>query len=150
MSENERKRSAVAQFAAGRAPEPEETDDWLEEPKWAETYRRTWRVARPRGREDIMLDCRASSGHRQAFGYMLLASIIYEPGTTISMLFGETIVTLTGRNLDRLYDALVQHRVPYVQEGNEAEGELKPEDEPHIESLSIKENDESGNAEETD
>jgi hypothetical protein len=103
---------------------------------WSEQYRQTWRNARPRSREDIMLDCRFSKGNRQAFGYAYLGSIVYDGGT-ITLIFAETQVVIDGRNLDRLYDALCQHRVPFIQQGSETEEALKPDDEPHIERIDI-------------
>jgi len=133
--------SAAKAFGQPEAPatapaEKDQDDDWDKPDPWDKAWRRSWRTARPRGREDIMLDCRSSEGGRRAFGYTWLASITFEPGT-ITLLFGENTVTVTGRNLEQLYDALVQHRVPFIQEGNETEEALKPEDEPHIDELSI-------------
>ena len=135
-NESARKASAVEKFAGSRKPEPDEDDDWDKPEPWDKPWRRTWRTARPRGREDIMLDCRFSAGGRRALGYTWLGDMAYEPGT-IKLLFGENLVTVTGRNLEQLYDALVQHRVPFIQEGSETEETLKPDDEPHIEELTI-------------
>jgi hypothetical protein len=104
--------------------------------KWDARYRQTWRTGRPRSREDIMLDCRFKDDRRQAFGYAYLSSLGYDGGL-ITLLFGETTVTVEGRNLQRLYDALCQHRVPFIQEGLDAEEALKPEDEPHIERIEV-------------
>jgi len=146
-NENTRKPSAVDKFAGSRAAKASDEEQFEEsitgllrnetfQETWGSPFRQTWRVARPHGREDIMLDCRFSEGGRRAFGYTWLASITYEPGT-LKLVFGEITVTIAGRNLDRLYDALVQHRVPFIQEGSDAEEALKPEDEPHIEEISI-------------
>ncbi len=121
-------RSAAAQFLN----RPEEDEDEV----WNKPWRQTWRNARPRSREDIMLDCRFSGGNRQAFGYAYLGSIVYA-GDTITLLFAETAVRIQGRNLDRVYTALCQHRVPFIQEGNDAEEELKPDDECHIERIEV-------------
>ena len=69
--------------------------------------------------------------------------IEYEPGDTLRLVFGTDIVRIEGRHLARLYDTLTQHRTRYVQEGSAAEDELKPDEAPHIETISIEEREES-------
>ena len=137
MTVNElRAKSVIKQLAGG--DDDDEFDSLPHEKfgNWNEEYRQTWRTCRPRSREDIMLDCRFATGNRQAFGYAYLSSIVFYGGT-INLLFSDTHVAIEGRNLDRLYDALCQHRVPFIQEGSETEEALKPTDEPHIERIEV-------------
>src|ERR1019366_711899 len=94
--------SAAKAFRQPDAPatppaETVEADDWDKPDPWDKPWRRSWREARPHGREDIMLDCRKSDGERRAFGYTWLGSITFEPGT-VTLLFDGTVVTVTGRN----------------------------------------------------
>lgn len=105
----------------------------------AESVRESFEEARPRSREDIMLDIRFSHGHRKAFNYAYLARVEFEPGDTLRLLFGSDIVRIEGRRLLRLYDTLTQHRARFVQEGSAAEEGLKPDEAPHIDRISVEE-----------
>lgn len=138
MGLEELKRPTAARtFTSREEAEPETIPGLLDSEtaeRWEQAYRQTWKVARPRSREDIMLDCRFRDGSRAAFAYFHLGRILFD-GVAITMMFGEEEVIVKGRNLERLYTALCQHRVPFIQEGNEQEEALKPKGEPHIEAI---------------
>jgi hypothetical protein len=75
----------------------------------------------------LMLALRSKSGSVTAFGYGWLEKIEYDPSGSITLQFGKDIVKLIGRNLNaevrpnvRLVDALMRHKVPYVQESGGA------------------------------
>lgn len=63
-----------------------------------------------------MLDLRLKTGDAVALPYSYLTAVEYDAGGTLRLKFVGHSVTLTGRNLRRVYDGLVQHRVRYVQE----------------------------------
>jgi hypothetical protein len=129
--------TAVGKFANRVRYQPDGPEE-LGEPPWDKEHRRTWRPARPHSREDIMLDLRFNNGCRRSFAYSYLTGIEWD-GEVISLSFATEIVTIRGRNLLRLYEALVQHRVPYVQQGSEAEEALRSQNETHVEAIEIKE-----------
>ncbi len=65
-----------------------------------------------------MVDFRGHDGHSLALPYARLLSIDFQPVSGISLEFQDHRVKIRGRNLRRLYAALVQHRVVFVQEGD--------------------------------
>lgn len=109
--------------------------------------REAFEEARPRSREDIMLDVRLRDGSREAFAYAYLTKIKYTPKDVVRIEFGITVVKIAGRRLARLYEALCEHRVRFVQEGNVAEEALREPGDAHIDEIRIDqegENHESG------
>lgn len=65
-----------------------------------------------------MVDFRGHDGHSLALPYSRLLSIDFHPISGLTLEFQDHRVRIRGRNLRRLYTALVQHRVVFVQEGD--------------------------------
>lgn len=107
-----------------------------------EEARETYQEARSKSREAIMLDVKLADGSIESFGYAYLTRAKYQPGDTMVLRFGKDTVTIEGRNLARLRDAVSEHRAKFIQEGTEAEEGLKPQDAAHIDKISITEGDE--------
>jgi hypothetical protein len=71
----------------------------------------------------LMLEIRFKDGRRRALGYAWLHDVEFDPSAGMTLHFGGRKVKITGRNLNRelkpsicLFDAIVRHRVPWVQE----------------------------------
>ena len=95
--------------------------------------------ARPRSREDIMLDVRLKDGTREAFNYAYLVKVTFTPGDTLLLRFGTDEVKVQGRRLAPLYERLTEHRARFIQEGTETEEGLKSEDAAHIDAIELSE-----------
>ena len=74
----------------------------------------------------IMLEIRRKDGQIKAFGYAWLQLAEYDPAGIITLSFPGSRVRLHGRNLNhahgsgaKLFEGLLRHRVPYVQEADE-------------------------------
>ena len=65
-----------------------------------------------------MIDLRGHDGRFLALPYARLTGIELDHDAVIRLDFPERRILLRGRNLRPLDDALVQHRVTYVQEGD--------------------------------
>ena len=75
----------------------------------------------------LMLELRRKDGSIKALGYAWLQLAEFDPSTGITLLFPAATVRLIGRNLNaesrphvRLFDGLIRHRVPFVQEADES------------------------------
>lgn len=75
----------------------------------------------------VMLELRQKDGGVSAFAYAWLERADFDPSEGISLKFGAEKIKITGRNLNgearpniRLFDGIVRHRVPWVQEADEA------------------------------
>jgi len=112
------------------APEPEETEA-------AESFQQ----ARARSREAIMLDVKLNDGTVESFDYSLPKRVTYTPNGTLVLRFGLDKITLRGSNLERVRQAITEGRARSIQEGTEAEQDVKPEDAAHIERIEIVEGD---------
>lgn len=73
----------------------------------------------------IMLELRRKDGVVEAFPYTYLSHARFDPSDGIELHFGGKVVTIKGRNLGaevrpnvRLFDAILRHRVPFVQEAD--------------------------------
>lgn len=74
----------------------------------------------------IMLELRCRNGNVVAFQYQWLERADFNPSDGIVLKFGVTTVKVTGRNLNanarpnvRLFDGIVRHRVPWIQEADQ-------------------------------
>ncbi len=65
-----------------------------------------------------MVEFRGHDGRSLAVPYTRLLSIEYRHERGVSLEFPEHRIAVYGRNLRPLYDALLQHRVTFVQEGD--------------------------------
>lgn len=68
-----------------------------------------------------MLVVRFKNGNQKAFAYHHISKVIeYEPSIGIVLSFvdgeGATTLTIQGRNLQPLWDALTTHRITFIQE----------------------------------
>ncbi len=83
----------------------------------------------------VMLELRKKDGSVCAFGYAWLERVVYEPSAGLILHFTGQRVKLTGRNLNgevraniRLLNGLLRHKVPWIQEADEATAAFGPED----------------------
>jgi hypothetical protein len=74
----------------------------------------------------VMLELRRKDGSITSLGYAWLERADFDPSERITLKFTGQTVRLAGRNLNsevrldlRLYDGLVRHRVPWLQESDE-------------------------------
>lgn len=61
------------------------------------------------------LDLRFAKGSRKAFPYSYFIEMRYESETGIELFTNSRKITITGRNMMRLFDYLVRYRVQYIQ-----------------------------------
>ncbi len=74
----------------------------------------------------VMLELRRKDGSITALGYAWLERADFDPSEGITLKFTGQTVRLAGSNLNsevrphlRLYDGLVRHRIPWLQEADE-------------------------------
>ena len=75
----------------------------------------------------IMLEIKHKDGKVSAFGYAWLDHVEFDPSVGIKLYFGGRVIKITGRNLNAevrpnvtLVQALLRHRVPWIQEADGA------------------------------
>jgi serine phosphatase RsbU (regulator of sigma subunit) len=95
--------------------------------------------ARAKGRETVMLAVRLVSGEIESFSYAYLTRVSFKPDDTMTLRFGSDVVQIKGRNLRRLCDSITEHRVRFIQEGSEAEDDLKSDGKAHVDEITISE-----------
>ena len=90
----------------------------------------------------IMLELRRKDGKVTAFAYAWLERAEFDPSDGITLHFAGKEVKITGRNLNaenqpsiRLFNGILRHRVPWVQEADGATVMLIPHDATVIESI---------------
>jgi hypothetical protein len=73
----------------------------------------------------LMLELRFKDGRRCALGYAWLHQADFDPSQGMTFSFGGRKVTIVGQNLNaeirpniRLFDAVLRHRVPWIQEAS--------------------------------
>ncbi|QDT53004.1 hypothetical protein Pan44_10190 [Caulifigura coniformis] len=73
----------------------------------------------------ISLELRRRNGNVTAIGYAWLQKVEWNPSTGITLWFGNEKFTIQGQNLNaevredvRLFDGLIRHKVPWVQESS--------------------------------
>ena len=88
----------------------------------------SWSFLRGLREQSLMFEIRCRDGRREAFKYSWLEHAVFNPSEGITLQFGRRKVQITGRNLNaevrpnlRLFDCILRHRVPWVQEASEAE-----------------------------
>jgi hypothetical protein len=117
-SETRTRRSVVEQFTRGPQPRHEpETEE-------ADAYKE----ARARSREALMLDVILRDGTIESFDYAAAKRVTYKPDGMLILRFGKDTITVEGRNLHRVRQAVTECRARCIQEGTEAELGLKAED----------------------
>lgn len=84
-----------------------------------------------------MLDIAFADGDIESFSYAYLTRTRFTPGDTITLYFAEARVVIDGRNLLEMRERIRLHRQDRVQEGTEAEGDLKPPGAAHISRIDI-------------
>lgn len=75
----------------------------------------------------VMLELRKKDGNILAVGYAWLDKVEFNPSQGIVLCLGGQKITIRGRNLNeelrpnvRLFQGLCRHRVPWIQEADEA------------------------------
>jgi hypothetical protein len=127
-TETERRAATLQKYAPRVVPRHEpEVQEALDAYKDARAY----------VREALMLDIRLVNGEVESFDYASLRRVRFVPGDTLLLTFGDITVTVEGRNLGQIRDAISEHRRRYIHEGMEAESATKPEDAAHIERIMI-------------
>ena len=81
-----------------------------------------------------MVEFRGHDGRSLAVPYSRLLSVDYRPELGVSLEFPDHQIMVRGRNLRPLYDALLWHRVTFVQEG---ELDVVSESDPFIDRIVI-------------
>lgn len=84
----------------------------------------------------VTLDFRFKTGDSENFPYSYLVRMRFDKSGIITLKFSDTKVTITGRNLLGLYDALSVHKVRWIQEGDDRYNE-RSESEPFISAIKI-------------
>ena len=90
-------------------------------------------------RETLSFEVRRANGDSISWPYSSLRKIKYFGGGVIELRFDGDMVSAEGRNLQRLKDAINEHRQRFIQEGTDIERGAKPEDAMHIDRIVIKE-----------
>lgn len=85
-----------------------------------------------------MIDVRHASGQRRGIAYGYLVEPVYTPDTLISLTTTHSTVTIEGRNLEPVFDALLQHKLGFVQEWSAARFDPPEEDAPVITKITRK------------
>jgi hypothetical protein len=92
----------------------------------------------------VMLELRRKDGSITALGYAWLERADFDPSEGITLKFTGQTVRLAGSNLNsevrphlRLYDGLVRHRVPWLQEADEPTAMSAPKNATVIEKVAI-------------
>jgi hypothetical protein len=74
----------------------------------------------------VMIELRKKDGNVRAFGYAWLAQVDFDPSAGITLYLGGQKVRIRGRNLNteirphlRLFEGILRHRVPWLQEMDE-------------------------------
>ena len=67
------------------------------------------------GKRAIMLDIELKNGNHIALPYSYLTKIDFDLSIGITINWGATSIKIEGRNLNRLYDYLVNHRVKQLR-----------------------------------
>lgn len=88
----------------------------------------------------LTLDVRLKTDDRYGFPYSYLIWKHYNPSEGITLRFSSYTVFVKGRNLKELYEALLNHRVEYIQE-QDNRYDTGPESDPFIYQIEVKEPD---------
>jgi len=89
-------------------------------------------------REALMLEVRLANGDTVSWPYSSLRKARYFIGKgVLELRFDGDLVISEGRNLNRLKDAINEHRQRFIQEGTDVERGLKDEDAVHIDRIEI-------------
>lgn len=70
------------------------------------------------GRPALMLDLRCLPSLSLALSYSYLMSVAFDPSGELLLLFTSHKITVKGKHLRRVYDALLAHTLRYIQEEN--------------------------------
>ncbi|HEX8474593.1 MAG TPA: hypothetical protein VF666_11210 [Pyrinomonadaceae bacterium] len=101
-----------------------------------ETNYRAYGIDRT-GRPVLMLDVRGADGHRLALSFAYLMSAEFDAAGEMVLSFTDHRVTVRGRNLRRVYDAVLTHTLRFLQE--EAQ-DANREDETFISEIMVEQN----------
>lgn len=99
-----------------------------------------------RGVQDrsLMLELRLANGNSMAFNYNYLVQATFDPSVGMILQFGGKQVTISGSNLNaeirpnvRLYQAILRHRVSWVQEADRATSLRAPQGSVVVDTIEI-------------
>ncbi len=76
----------------------------------------SWSLLRMGRGQEVSLDLRLKTGDCLGLSYAYLVAVQFDPSGRILLWFTSHHVTIEGRGLKPLYDALLRHRVRFVQE----------------------------------
>ncbi len=88
-------------------------------------------------RPPLMLECAFVDGNRRAFAYVMLATIERNPSLGLVLELGRFRVTVRGRCLEPVFDALKEHRVFAMKEQDLAMSIGSADDLPVIAAIQI-------------
>ena len=100
-----------------------------------------------RGVQDrsLMLELRLANGNSMAFSYSYLMQATCDPSQGIELQFSGKKVSIRGSHLNteirpniRLYEAILRHRVPWVQEADRATSLRAPQGTVVIDAIEIR------------
>ena len=85
-----------------------------------------------------MIDVRHANGQRRGVPYSYLMEPIYTPDMFIELITTNCRITLEGRSLETVFEALLRHKLGFVQEFNAARFEAPANGEPVITKITRK------------
>jgi len=122
---------AVHKYIKGASPRHEpDADEALD------AYEKAHAISR----EALVLEVRLANGDTVSWPYSSLRKVKYYIGKgMLELHFDDDLVIAEGRNLQRVRDAINEHRQRFIQEGTDVERGLKDDDAIHIDRLEITE-----------
>jgi hypothetical protein len=88
-------------------------------------------------REALMLEVRFPNGDTVSWPYSSLRKCKYFGKGLLELRFDGDLVIAEGKNLQRVRDAIREHRQRFIQEGTDVERGMKDEDAVHIDRIEI-------------
>ncbi len=85
----------------------------------------------------LLFELRFRSGRRLGFPYSYLTKLDFEPSEGITIYASDVVILVKGRNLDVVFNYLLQNRLTYIRE-DETGTDTSSEGETFIESIEIK------------
>jgi hypothetical protein len=123
--------AAVHKYVKGMSPRHEpDTNEALD------AYEKAHAISR----EALVLEVRYANGDTVSWPYASLRKCKYYIGKgLLELRFDNDLVVAEGRNLQRVRDAINEHRQRFIQEGTDIERGLKDDDAIHIDRIEITE-----------
>lgn len=90
-------------------------------------------------RRAVMFNLRLKGGIYASFPYSYVTKVLFDPSIALEIYVVDSIVSIKGRNLHKIYAYLMQHRLSFIKE-NITDIDNTPENEAFVASISIKMN----------